>query len=58
MSQTTLIYLQVDVSRLKADRMLLKRFNDSNKRALRSVTLVFEIDGLAFEAKFQRTHFF
>ena len=48
----TLIFLEIDVSQLEANKIMLKRFNESSEKAMRTITLAFEIDGWTTEAKY------
>lgn len=53
MSLIILIYLQIDISQLEANRMILKGFNESSERAIGcSITLTFETNGWVFEENF------
>lgn len=51
MSLTTIIYLLIEISKLEANGMMLKEFNECRERALRSITFTFKLDGWVLEVK-------
>lgn len=44
MSLDTSVYLQIDTYKLERNQMVLKIFNEYGEKALRSITLTFNVD--------------